>query len=81
MNQKHKKISSRALPKIVDRKWLVADHTDCEDCEEELLFLMCDQEHEFSLGLSVVLNCLSIAEEEGFVPQLPNDWWGQLRTF
>lgn len=81
MSNKHKQATNQAQPKIVDGKWAVEDHTAHEDCQEELLFAMRDQEHDFSLGLSVVLNCLSIAEEEGFVPQLPDGWWEQLRTF
>lgn len=81
MSKKRQAATNKAQPRIVDGKWLVEDHTGHEDCQEELLFAMRDQEHEFSLGLSVVLNCLSIAEEEGFVPQLPDDWWGKLRTF
>lgn len=51
----------------------------CESCKELLVFAMRDKEHTFSLGLSTVLDCLRIAETRGFVPHLPDTWWGQLR--
>lgn len=40
---------------------------------------MKDNYHEFSLSISVVLNCLFIAEKEGYVPRLPDYWWIQIR--
>ncbi|VXC22931.1 conserved hypothetical protein [Pseudomonas sp. 8Z] len=51
----------------------------CPHCEEELLFAMRDKYHDFSLGLSVVLQCLLVAEQNGYVPKLPDEWWTQLR--
>ncbi len=51
------------------------DHTDCELCEEELLFAMQENDHTFSIGLKTVLKCLELAEAEGYVPKLSNDWW------
>lgn len=47
----------------------------CECCDEDLLFAMRDKEHTFSLGLSVVIDCLRIAEKEGYLPPLPGEWW------
>lgn len=58
----------------------IQDVTDREDSLEELVFAMRDHSHEFSLGLSTILRCLAIAEKEGYVPQLPSDWWCRLRT-
>lgn len=46
---------------------------------DALIFRMKDQHHEFSLGLQTVLKCLSIAEEEGYVPALAPGWWAQLQ--
>ena len=44
-----------------------------EGCE--LVFAMRDRHHAFSLDLSTVLQCLRMAEQEGGVPKLPDDWW------
>lgn len=54
------------------------DEVFCEDCGELLVFGMQDKQHTFSLGLSSVLECLSIAERDGFVPKLPDEWWVQV---
>ena len=51
------------------------DHVNCESCFENLVFAMRDNNHDFSLGLSTVLECLNIAEKEGYVPKLPAEWW------
>jgi hypothetical protein len=43
---------------------------------ECLVFAMRDSgEHEFSLGLSTVLQCLHLAEKLKSVPPLPHWWW------
>ena len=60
---------------------LTKETVACENCCEELTFAMCDKYHEFSLGLSVVLRCLAVAEKEGCVPKLPMDWWDTLRKY
>ncbi len=53
----------------------VIEHFCCEECSEEYLFKMKDNEHEFYMGMKTILQCLSIMEQERIVPQLPNDWW------
>lgn len=58
----------------------IIDHTDCEECLEDYLFLMQDSNHEFTLGLSTVLACLAFAENEGAVPSLPVEWWWKIST-
>ncbi|NTM07706.1 hypothetical protein HQ705_11855 [Enterococcus faecium] len=70
---------NKAMPKIEKGMWQVEDHTQGEECVEELMFMMKDKYHEFSLGLSTVLKCLAIAEKEGYVPPLSDDWWLQIR--
>lgn len=52
------------------------EHTDCQECGEDYLFLMKDKEHEFFIGLRTILSCLAIAEKEEAVPKLPQEWWG-----
>lgn len=46
----------------------------CEACDERLIFGMRDNHHDFSLGLSTVLECLLIAEKQGHIPELPAEW-------
>ena len=60
---------------------LTKETAECENCCEELVFAMRDKYHEFSLGLSVVLHCLAVAEKEGYVPKLPMEWWDTLRKY
>jgi len=47
--------------------------------EEEMIFALQDRHHQFSMGLSTVLQCLRMAEREGGVPDLPEDWWIQVK--
>lgn len=49
----------------------IKDHTDCQECGEDYLFMMKDNYHEFSIGLSTILSCLAMAEKEGAVPKIP----------
>ena len=57
----------------------IVDCTDYECCHEELVFAMQDKTHQFSLGLSTLLECLMIAEKEGYVPALLPEWWQKIR--
>ncbi|MDR1703899.1 MAG: hypothetical protein LBS19_04335 [Clostridiales bacterium] len=57
------------------------DCTDYECCPEELVFAMRDKTHTFSLGLTTVLECLDIAVREGYLPQLPDEWWIDVRRY
>lgn len=50
---------------------------DC--CDDPLLFAMQDKEHTFSMGLFTILRCLRIAENAGYVPSLPENWWYSIR--
>lgn len=52
----------------------VTEH-DCEDCFEQYFFKMKDKDHEFSLGLTVVLDCLAQAQSAGVIPPIDNEWW------
>lgn len=44
-------------------------------CDGVLLFAMRDEHHLFSLDLETVLQCVRIAEQEGDLPALPDEWW------
>lgn len=67
---------NRVSPVINDSgQILTQDEADCEKCGEYLVFAMRDKYHEFSMSLYTVLQCLSVAEKEGCVPKLPDEWW------
>lgn len=51
--------------------------TDC--CDDDVVFILKDQHHEFSISLATLLQCLKFAEEQGLVPKLPAQWWWQGR--
>ncbi|MFD3388523.1 hypothetical protein [Ligilactobacillus salivarius] len=74
-----KKEVNVAIPNKVDGVWKISDHTQCENCNEDLLFSMKDKYHEFSLSLTNVLKCLVIAEKEGYIPKIPDEWWLKLK--
>lgn len=57
----------------------IEDHSGCHCCEELYLFHMKDNYHEFAIGLTTVLNMLSVAEAAGAVPELPADWWNEAK--
>lgn len=80
MTKKNKKLHV-AFPKEEQGAWQIIDYTNCERCEEELLFILQDNKSEFSLGLTTILQGLWIAQKEGYVPEIPDDWWLKLRQF
>lgn len=51
-----------------------AEENHCPNCDEPLVFGLKDKYHEFSIGLSTVLQLLLVAEKQGYVPKLPNEW-------
>ena len=51
------------------------DKQFCDNCGELLIFKMRDNYHDFGLGLTTVLQCLKVAENESYIPPLPYDWW------
>lgn len=51
-----------------------AENICCENCFEEVVFMLRDKEHEFSLGLTTVLQCLEFAVKIGSLPKLPVSW-------
>ncbi len=71
MRKKRKFLQTKAA---LEKKEML-DHSACEECMEDYVFAMKDKHHEFSIGLTTILECLSLAEKEGAVPKLPNDWW------
>ena len=53
-----------------------AEEITCDNCCESVLFHLRDQEHEFTMGLSTVLECLMFAIRQGDLPKLPLSWLG-----
>lgn len=51
-----------------------AESIHCENCFEKVIFLLKDKDHEFSMGLSTVLECLAFAIKNGDLPKLPLSW-------
>lgn len=51
-----------------------AEQVCCENCFEQAVFLLKDKKHEFSMGLTTVLQCLEFAIKNGILPKLPRSW-------
>ena len=62
---------------------LTGDVFEIHDPEEKdsIYFLLKDKIHEFTIGLSDILECLKFAEEKGEVPELPEDWWSKVEYY
>lgn len=51
-----------------------AENINCESCFEPVVFHLRDNCHDFSMGLSTVMECLTFAIEKGYLPKLPMSW-------
>lgn len=51
-----------------------AERMFCDNCFERTIFHLRDKDHDFSLGLSTVLECLMFAVKNGDLPKLPRSW-------
>ena len=51
-----------------------AEEIACDNCCESVIFHLRDKEHEFTMGLSTVLECVMFAIEQGDLPKLPMSW-------
>lgn len=68
LNKNHKEIFfTRAEMKEAER-------ICCDNCFEQVIFMMRDKEHEFSIGLATVLECITFAIKNGDLPKLPQSW-------
>ncbi|MCT4625673.1 hypothetical protein [Halodesulfovibrio sp.] len=54
------------------------DFSGCPTCSEEVIFAMEDSFHHFSIGLRTILQCLNLAEMQGYIPPLPDEWWNEV---
>lgn len=51
------------------------------DGDEYMYFPLQSDNHKFTIGLSHILMCLKLAEEEGSIPLLSKDSWYELENF
>lgn len=51
-----------------------AERIDCDTCSEQVIFLLRDKHHEFSVGLKTIIECLAFAVKNGELPKLPQSW-------
>lgn len=51
-----------------------AERVVCDKCFEHIVFMLKDNNHEFSVGLSTILECLAFAISSGDLPKLPLSW-------
>jgi hypothetical protein len=52
-----------------------ANKIDCQECFEPLIFAMKDNEHDFTIGLITILQCLEVAENTNVIPKIGCEWW------
>ena len=52
-----------------------AEKVACDNCFEHMVFMLRDsQQHEFSVGITTILECLTFAISTGDLPKLPLSW-------
>lgn len=61
-------------------KIIIEDHTECQECSEDYIFLMQDNNGKFTLGLQTILECLAIAQEVNAIPEIPSEWWNRINN-
>ena len=64
---------------FVDNRATLNDNKHNEG-EEEYVFRMKDNYHEFGIDIRTVLSMVAFAEREGIVPELPIEWWAQIHA-
>lgn len=69
------KKEDKELP-VAKTEGFIAD--DNPEKEEHFYFHLKDSAHEFTMGLGEIIRCLKFAENEGIVPELPDDWWSAM---
>lgn len=48
--------------------------------QEHMWFLLRDLTHDFRIGLTDVLSAVNFAEECGYLPELPEEWWSSVKS-
>jgi hypothetical protein len=47
----------------------------CAEQEPDLIFALKQGETEFSVNLKTLVDCLQIAEQQGYLPTIDTEWW------
>lgn len=66
------------LKDIFDKEKSNIDRIFCDNCGESMVFNFKQGNTIFHIPLSKILECLLIAETEGQVPEIDENWWNQL---
>lgn len=53
----------------------IKDHTDCQECGEDYLFMMKDNYHEFSIGAKYNPFLFSNGRKRRSCSKIPYEWW------
>ncbi|MFQ0999864.1 hypothetical protein [Gilliamella sp. BG6] len=64
-----------AHKKICMKKPAIITNCICDNCDNPILFKVKDTKHEFQIGLFTILNCLKIAEQNNYIPQINVQFW------
>lgn len=51
-----------------------AERIHCDNCFEQVIFMLRDKDHEFSMGLTAMIECIAFAIRNGDLPKLPRSW-------
>lgn len=66
------------LKDIFDKEKSNIDRIFCDNCGESMVFNFKQGNTIFHIPLSKILECLLIAEAEGQVPEIDENWWNNL---
>ena len=72
------KSNVQELKSLLDKEKPNIEKIFCDNCGENMVFNFKDGNHIFHLPLSKILECLLIAEAEGEVPEIDENWWNML---
>lgn len=50
----------------------------CDSCCNELMFEIGNGKSSYAVSIEAILTCLQIAESQGAIPQINDDWWLQV---
>ena len=72
------KSNVQELKSLLDKEKPNIEKIFCDNCDGNMVFNFKNGNHIFHLPLSKILECLLIAEAEGQVPEIDENWWNIL---
>lgn len=73
-NEPNKVLNTRA-------KLSSSDEPECDHCGLPLVFALKTASGEaFSVDLPTILQCLKVAEQKGYTPEIDVNWWNSIRN-